>query len=528
MMKKLTFVSNVVTQPFNKLAKTLPDVNIEHYDINQVHQFFAMDVATDYVVLLLTSKYFFLSQCGSESIQTARELVSVISKYKAGSNAKIILSNITDTQPSYFFTPGEKILHEKNLLEINSVFVEAANNIADLYILDIDSIHKSLGESYYRIRNDYIFQSPFSKEAIDLITQEIFTCINCISVARKKVCVLDADNTLWNGILGEDGIDGVQVDENHPGILYKIFQQQLLRLKETGVLLCLVTKNNLSDIEEFFTAKKMPLSLSDFIAIKSNWQPKSQNIIELGSELNLGLDSFVFIDDNPFEINEVISAAPAVQTILIDTKNIESIVRIFNEHRFFFSYKTTNEDLNKSKMYKDELLRSKHKSDVYSLDEYIKSLDIKVICSINNEKNVSRVSQLTNKTNQFNLTTRRYTESDISTFHKNGIVFDFRVSDIYGDMGIVGVVIVVDNRIDTFLLSCRVLGRKIEEKILWAVCKHCNPPLKAEYIQTQKNQQVESFYDRMGYSTIDTQQQAKTYSITSTPDDIEYISLEYK
>jgi len=527
-MKKLTFVSNVVTQPFNILEKQLHDIKVNHYDINQVHQFFSVSIDTDYVVLLLTSRYFFLSQSDTDSIQKANDLVDLIGRYRALSNAKIILANITDTQAPVFFTPKEKILHERNLLQINSIFVDAADNISDLYIVDLDSIHRSLGSAYYRVRNDYIFQSPFSKDAIDLITKEISRSINCISSTRKKVCVLDADNTLWHGILGEDGIDGVQIDENHPGILYKIFQQQLLRLKETGILLCLVTKNNLSDIEEFFTAKKMPLGLSDFIAIKSNWQPKSQNIIELGSELNLGLDSFVFIDDNPFEINEVISAAPAVQTILIDTKNIESIVRIFNDHRFFFSYKTTSEDLNKSKMYKDELLRSRHRSDVYSLDEYIKSLDIKVICGINEKKNVSRVSQLTNKTNQFNLTTRRYTESDILAFHEKGVVFDFRVSDIYGDMGIVGVVIVVDNRIDTFLLSCRVLGRKIEEKILWAVCKHCNPPLKAEYIQTQKNQQVERFYERMGYSTIDVQPQAKTYSIASTPDDIEYISLEYK
>ena len=338
------------------------------------------------------------------------------------------------------------------------------------------------------------------------MANEIKRKIELFFTKRKKVLVLDADNTLWGGIVGEDGVEGIKCDENYPGILYKRFQEQLKEISDSGIVLTLVSKNNFDDVKEVFDKRKMPLKWEDFLIKKINWTPKSQNIKEIASEINVGLDSLLFIDDNPFEIEEV-KESIGVDGILLTQENI---LEILDDIRLK-AITITKEDRAKLEQYKSEQKRAEVFSKVDSIDDFIASLNIQINYWINNKNQLKRITQLINKTNQFNLTTRRYTESEVEQMMQKDKVFSFQVEDKFGDMGIVSVVIVKDGEIDTFLMSCRVLGRKIEEQIMKIVLENSSLPLKARYIKSPKNAQVKELYERLGFRLLSQNESEKEY-----------------
>ncbi len=355
-------------------------------------------------------------------------------------------------------------------------------------------------------KNRFLFQTPFSKEGFRVVANEIKRKIELFFTKRKKVLVLDADNTLWGGIVGEDGVEGIKCDENYPGILYKRFQEQLKEISDSGIVLTLVSKNNFDDVKEVFDKRKMPLKWEDFLIKKINWTPKSQNIKEIASEINVGLDSLLFIDDNPFEIEEV-KESIGVDGILLTQENI---LEILDDIRLK-AITITKEDRAKLEQYKSEQKRAEVFSKVDSIDDFIASLNIQINYWINNKNQLKRITQLINKTNQFNLTTRRYTESEVEQMMQKDKVFSFQVEDKFGDMGIVSVVIVKDGEIDTFLMSCRVLGRKIEEQIMKIVLENSSLPLKARYIKSPKNAQVKELYERLGFRLLSQNESEKEY-----------------
>ena len=324
-----------------------------------------------------------------------------------------------------------------------------------------------------------------------------------LALKRKKCLVLDLDNSLWGGVLGEDGIDGIQVDGDYPGKAYHYWQEGLKELERNGVILAICSKNNQTDVEALFAAREMPLSLKDFACMRINWNDKATNIREIAQELNIGLDSMVFVDDNPTERELIRQQLPMVSVPEWPGQPYELplfYTRLVNE--YFSVYTLTDEDKQKTEQYRQNANRAQAQAQFTDMEDFLRSLEMKLTIAPATDITIPRIAQMTQKTNQFNLTTKRYTESDIRLLLDNGAqIWTLAVADRFGDNGITGLMILKpDNgwNIDTLLMSCRVLGKGIEEAFSKTVISRYKGALAAQYIPTAKNGQVADFYDRMG------------------------------
>ena len=334
--------------------------------------------------------------------------------------------------------------------------------------------------------------------------------LESIAFKRKKCLVIDLDNTLWGGVLGEDGIDGIKIGGGYPGIAYLLFQQGLKELEKSGTILAVCSKNNEQDVLDAWEKNPfMALHKDDFAAWRINWNDKASNIRELASELNIGLDSMVFADDSPIEREFVQRELPMVEVPEFPSSPyglpdfFEGLVS-----RYFRVYALTGEDRMKTKLYKANAMRENERKTFHDMDSFLKSLGIRLKIEPANAFTIPRIAQMTEKTNQFNLTTRRRTESEIRMLLSSGWrIWTLSVSDKFGDSGVTGCAMVTpEGGIDTFLLSCRVLGRGIEDAFLKYVCKKEREggaaSLEAEYVPSPKNRQVEEFYAKNGFEQI--------------------------
>lgn len=341
---------------------------------------------------------------------------------------------------------------------------------------------------------------------------------------RKKCLVLDLDNTLWGGILGEDGINGIKIGGDYPGNAFLYFQESLIDLSKSGVILTVCSKNNEQDVLDVWAKNPfIKLNNQHISAYRINWNNKADNIAELAAELNIGLDSMVFIDDNPAERELVRQRLPMV-TVPEFPKKPYGLMELFHElvEKYFRAHRLTSEDLQKTAQYKANAMRASAAQKYSDITDFIKSLEITIKIRPADKFNIPRIAQMTQKTNQFNLTTKRYTEADVEAFVERGdYVFCISVEDKFGDSGITGAIIITrdaDNaNIDSFLLSCRILGKGIEDVffkyILNQLIDKGVKAVKATYIPTKKNQQVATFYDRQGLNLIDETDGTRSYSI---------------
>ena len=385
-------------------------------------------------------------------------------------------------------------------------------------ILDIKELASNIGrDKFYSLRMWYLGSIPYSMTGEKAIAEEISNAVNALKGRRAKCIVLDLDNTLWGGVIGEDGIGGIELSTTKEGSRYRDFQKRIKDIKEEGAILAVVSKNNMEDaMNGINNHPDMILREKDFVAIKANWEPKPVNIDELAKELNIGLDSFVFIDDNPIEREAVKTALPQVivPEFPKDTANFEKFA-IEIGRKYFPTLKLTKEDTQKTEQYRIEHKRSELKKEAPSIEEYLKSLEMKLTIREITEEDIPRAAQLTQKTNQFNLTTRRYTESDIRRMKEDGNhkIWIGELEDKFGSYGKVILVIVrlepKEQRavIDTFLMSCRVMGRNVETEFL----RHIEKSLKeegikeiiGEYIETPKNKVVKCFWQTPDYVQSD-------------------------
>ena len=330
--------------------------------------------------------------------------------------------------------------------------------------------------------------------------------LDSIALKRKKCLVLDLDNTLWGGILGEDGIHGIKIGGDYPGKAFLYFQEALLELSKSGVILTVCSKNNEQDVLDAWEKNPFIILKKDaFAAYRINWQDKATNIKELAYELNIGLDSFVFVDDNPTERELVKQMLPMVAVPEFPSQPYELPV-LFKKlvEDYFKVYSITDEDKKKTEQYKANAARIQAQNSFADLDKFLESLEIKITIEAANEFNIPRIAQMTQKTNQFNLTTKRYTDADIRGFVADGWkIWCISVADKFGDNGITGVIIVNGNDIDSLLLSCRILGKGIEiafvKTIIGLLKEQGITTLKATYIPTAKNAQVKDFYEKCGF-----------------------------
>lgn len=338
--------------------------------------------------------------------------------------------------------------------------------------------------------------------------------ISSLELNRKKCLVLDCDNTLWGGIIGEDGLSGIDLGQSTLGKVFSDFQRLIKFLYDSGVIITLCSKNNELDVWEVFERHPEMILTKDMIAAyEINWNNKADNIVKIKNKLNIGLDAIVFVDDSPFERNLVQKILPDVSVVNFFTNEWTMYSELRSQLVDFFSLKTlTNEDKSKTIQYHQKLKRDQFESNFNSIDDYIASLAMKLKISMIDEFSISRASQMTQKTNQFNLTTKRYTESDILALQKSGAdIHVMSVSDRFGDSGITGLIMLngLNNpsasilEIDTLLLSCRVLGRGIENEFVKSILNFYFEKgiteIKATYVKSNKNQQTSTFYNAMGF-----------------------------
>ena len=333
--------------------------------------------------------------------------------------------------------------------------------------------------------------------------------LKSIALKRKKCIVIDLDNTLWGGVLGEDGISGIKIGGDYPGKAFAFFQKSLLQLSKAGVILTVCSKNNEADVLDAWEKNPyMVLRKEHFASYRINWTDKATNIKELAEELNIGLDSFVFVDDNPTERELIKQILPMVSVPEFPAQPYELPVffkKLVND--YFKVYSITEEDKKKTEQYKAYAARAQAQQSFTDFGAFLESLDIQITIEAANEFNIPRIAQMTQKTNQFNLTTKRYTDADVKGFlAKDWMIWCISVADKFGDNGITGCIMVNGDIIDTFLLSCRILGKGIEKafikKILVMLKERGVEIVKADYLPTTKNAQAADFYDHCGFSCV--------------------------
>lgn len=476
-------------------------------DYNAVH---ASDKAAKFVVWL-----YFLPPDKSESVLIG-EIGSYLGAIRSIYQDLAPHQTLVVVSPAPFFRVNYEIRSDSfqaALRDFNTGIADFAAGRPNLKLLDLEDFFRSVtGE---RINWKYYFLSrmqlhpklhaPFKKWLLN--------GISAILHQRKKVLVLDLDNTLWAGILGEDGPEGIKMAGDYPGNAFRWFQAQLCELKSKGVLLAVCSKNNLSDVEEVW--EKHPdllLKKEDFAAHRINWEHKAHNIEAIARELNVGLDSLVFLDDSPTERALVRDLLPEVYVPEFPGQAYE-IPAFFSGlvNDCFLAYSLTKEDLEKTRQYLENARRDAFQQTV-SYETFIRNLGIELAIGRVNKFSLARVAQLTQKTNQFNLTTRRYSEPDIEAMVQAGCqVFTLDVRDRFGEYGLTGVAICRPEghgswHIDSFLLSCRILGKQIESAFLNEVLSFLKrngaSKVGAEYLPSAKNQQTAAFFDSVGFTKI--------------------------
>lgn len=352
--------------------------------------------------------------------------------------------------------------------------------------------------------------APFRTSFLDLYSRRIAGSIRSLKGRSKKCLVLDCDNTLWGGVIGEDGIEGIELGEHSDrGRHFSAFQARVKELRERGIMVAVCSKNNEEDVWDVLeNHPHCLLCKSDLVGWCIDWEDKASNLAKLAEELNIGLDSIVFVDDSPQERELVASLLPEV-TVLAVPEDLSKYPSLFERDGFFETLAQTHEDQIRAQMYQEQAIRRSHRQLFAELDDFLRSLATVLRIRRIKEADVERVAQLTRKTNQFNLTTRRYSDEQIRELASNRdvAIYAMAVSDRYGDMGLTGVFIAKRDGatavIDTLLLSCRVLGRRLEfgfvDQCMRLVDELWQPEVwHAEYILTSKNDQVRGFWPDVG------------------------------
>jgi FkbH-like protein len=380
-------------------------------------------------------------------------------------------------------------------------------------IFDFSQWFSSNGSSAIDPKMDFFARQPIAARSMLSFSGAIARLVTPVARPQAKVLAIDLDDTLWGGVLGEDGISGLKISNDYPGNIYRRIQQFVLSLKHRGVLLVLLSKNNLEDVEQAFDAlDDMPLKLEDFSLIKVNWREKSHNLSEAAKELNLGIDSFVFVDDQPFEREQMSFTLPEVQVLSAGKDPLSIYIALLNCSNFE-SVRISQEDITRAQDYQQQLFRKKLETSC-SPEDFLKSLNLEAVIRPVDESNLQRTYQMLAKTNQFNLTTRRHGEANLRRMLAvpGSVLLTLSLGDRFGDQGIVGLCIALKDQdtdsveLDSFLLSCRAIGRGAEDALWGILLRKLSSmgykKLKATYSVSPKNAQVSNLLDRWGMKRV--------------------------
>jgi len=427
--------------------------------------------------------------------RTGRDLVAAIRKF-AGESSSTLLVAVCPPSP----TALESAESAATLRSLRETLTSGVLGLPNVTVLQEAVLADDDAAAVHDAGGDRLGHLPYTPLYFAALAQTIARAIHALKIPPHKVLALDCDNTLWKGVVGEDGVDGIEITPRHAAL-----QRFLLAKKDAGMVLCLVSKNVEADVRAVFAKRnEMILSLDDLVAMRVNWSPKSENIRSLAAELNLGTDSFVLIDDSPLECAEVEANCRGPLTLQLGADDDPD--RFLSNVWLLDQTTVTEADRRRTEMYRENRERDRYRDSATNLGEFLSGLELRVELAEPLEEQWPRVSQLTHRTNQFNFTTRRRSEAEVRGLAAEGLrCLLVQVRDRFGDYGIVGVVIfsaaAEELVIDTFLLSCRVLGRGVEHAMfrhLAAVAGDLGAQrIVAPYLATAKNIPARQFLESL-------------------------------
>ena len=432
------------------------------------------------------------------------------------------------------------VAHQGGRTRLTRLLNLAMSNRAPNYVsvLDTDEVIRRAGSQWHNPWLWYTAQQHPASAALPELAEAQMAHVRSVVGLTRKVLVCDLDNTLWGGVIGEDGLEGIKLGPGSSvGEAHADLQGYLLELRRRGILLAVCSKNNLEDAKlPFQQHPHSRLCLDDFSAFVANWEDKAVNIRNIAGQLSLGMDSFVFLDDNPVERAWVRSQLPQVAVVNTGS-SVFSCLEALDRGRYFYTLQISQDDVARPDRYRSQAAATALRQGSESVEAFLQSLQMTAITAPITPNNISRVTQLLNKTNQFNLTTRRYTQSQVEAICSDETTFTgvFQLSDRFGDHGIVGVMICrqverVTWEIDSWLISCRVLGRQLEcfmlNRMLQAAAKANIEKIVGIYRQTAKNSQVADLYSRLGFSETDRNSEETRYILTAREANIHSCFIE--
>lgn len=448
----------------------------------------------------------------------AQECLQRLERYwdwiSANSHARIIQPNFTEIDDKALGQYSCKVENSftYQIRKLNFLLEEAMSRRANVYPVDLLAVQLRLGQdTFYDPVLYYHAKMTISLDALPYVAKAVTDVLAAMEGRLKKCVVLDLDNTLWGGVIGDDGPGGIEIGELGRGHAFTNFQRWLKQLKEYGMILAVCSKNNEDTAKEPFEHhEEMILRLSDISVFVANWEDKASNIRLIQETLNIGMDSIVFLDDNPFERNLVRQSLPQVEVPELP-QDPALYLGFLQQKNYFDTASYTGESADRTRQYQAEFARKKLELSYTSIDAYLKSLEMIGEARPFAPVRYARIAQLTQRSNQFNLRTVRYTEDEIARLAEDEgyITLYFTLKDKFGDHGLVAVVIMEKRPgrelfIDTWLMSCRVLKRGMEEFIVNSIFSAARDQgfaaVAGEYLPTPKNKMVMDIYETMGFA----------------------------
>jgi FkbH-like protein len=410
------------------------------------------------------------------------------------------------------------------LQKLNYLLAEASQSNGNVYLIDINTIISRVGiRVFFDSKLYYMTKAVISLNALPNVAKEVIDIVNSINGRIKKCIILDLDNTLWGGVIGDDGLEGIQIGELGLGHAFTDFQMWLKELKNRGIILAVCSKNNERTAKEPFEKHPdMVLSIDDISIFVANWDDKAKNIHIIKETLNIGMNSIVFIDDNKFEREAVKALIPElyVPDLPEDPVLYLDYLKSLN---LFEIVSFSDEDIDRTAQYKAESVRMETAKKYATYEDYLQSLEMTAYSAPFDKFHYPRIAQLTQRSNQFNLRTGRYTEAQIEQIVNEGkyITLYFNLCDKFGNHGLISIVI-MEKHIESlfikeWLMSCRVLKRGMEEFVINKIVETARlngyTEIMAEYIPTIKNSMVEELYDKLGFDTLPSVNDIKKYRL---------------
>ncbi len=494
---------------FNQIERQVFDTGSELYD-------FAPDVVIVFhSAHKLLGKYNKLQpeQQGVLAQERMELIQSIYSNITSTLKAKIIYYNYNEIDDTVFgnYSGKVELSFLFQLRKLNYELMQFATQNNAFYLCDLSSIQNRIGRNQLFQPSVYInTDMVLSIDALPEVSSLTLDLVGAMYGKMRKCLILDLDNTTWGGIIGDDGIENIQVGSLGIGKAFTELQQWAKKLKQRGVILCVCSKNTESVAKEPFEKHPdMVLRLEDIAVFVANWENKADNIRHIQSILNIGFDSMVFLDDNPFERNIVRENIPGITVPELPEDPANYLEYIYSIN-LFETISFSNEDNERTKQYQVEAQRSAQQKNYTNEEEFLKSLKMVSVVQPFNKFNTPRVAQLSQRSNQFNLRTVRYTEADIDSMcNENGThTFSFTLEDKFGDNGLICVVIMKQETadtlfIDTWFMSCRVLKRGMENFTLNTIAAYAKAKgfkfIKGEYLPTAKNEMVKDHYQKLGF-----------------------------